>query len=138
MILLTTEPIDIAAITEAVRSPHAGAVCVFFGTVRDLTGNQSTAFLNYEAYAPMAEEQMAAIAQEICQRWPILGLRMIHRLGRLAVGDISVAVAVSCPHRAEAFAACQYGIDTLKDRVPIWKQDIAPDGKAAWIHPETQ
>jgi molybdopterin synthase catalytic subunit len=134
MVQLTREPIDYHALTESVRASHCGAVALFLGTVRDLTGEQVTVFLDYEAYAPMAEKKMAEIEAEIRGKWPIGEMAMVHRLGRLAVGEVSVAVAVSCPHRADAFAACRYAIDTIKELVPIWKKENAPDGSGDWVH----
>jgi molybdopterin synthase catalytic subunit len=134
MIRLTPEPIDYHTLTESVRTPHCGAIALFLGTVRDLTGEQVTVFLDYEAYAPMAEKKLAEIEAEIRGRWQIGEVAMVHRLGRLAVGEVSVAVAVSCPHRAEAFEACRFAIDTLKQLVPIWKKENAPDGTGDWIH----
>jgi len=132
MILLTHDALDAAAITEQVRSPHAGAVCVFLGTVRDLTGDEVTVFLDYEAYPPMAQQKLRAIETEVRTRWPVQEVALAHRLGRLYVGDISVAVAVSAPHRVDAFEACRYAIDTLKELVPIWKKDTAADGQSNW------
>jgi molybdopterin synthase catalytic subunit len=129
MVQLTRDPIDFAALTEAVRSPHAGAVALFLGTVRDLTGDQVTEFLDYDAYPPMAEKKLAEIEAEVRRRWPVLEVALAHRLGRLTVGEVSVAVAVSTPHRADAFAACRFAIDTLKEVVPIWKKDTD------WVHP---
>lgn len=123
MIHLTRDIIDYAALAERVRRPHCGGVAVFLGTVRDLTGDKVTEFLDYEAYEPMAEKKLAEIEAEARRQWPIGDIAMVHRLGRLGVGEISVAVAVSCPHRAEAFAACQFAIDRLKEVVPIWKKD---------------
>jgi molybdopterin synthase catalytic subunit len=136
MIYLTREPIDYHALTEAVRSPRCGAVALFLGTVRDLTGGQVTTHLDYEAYPPMAEKELARIEAEARRRWPVGAIALVHRLGRLGVGEISVAVAVSCPHRADAFAACRYAIDALKESVPIWKKENAPDGQSDWVHPE--
>jgi molybdopterin synthase catalytic subunit len=135
MIRLTREPIDYHALTEAVRSPRCGAVCLFLGTVRDLTGDQVTEFLDYDAYPPMAEKKLAEIEAEVRNRWPVGEIALVHRLGRLAVGEVSVAVAVSCPHRAQAFDAGRYAIDTLKELVPIWKKENAPDGQSDWVHP---
>ncbi|HJZ57203.1 MAG TPA: molybdenum cofactor biosynthesis protein MoaE [Gemmataceae bacterium] len=134
MIRLTHDPIDYHALTEAVRSPRCGAVALFLGTVRDLTGEQVTVFLDYEAYAPMAEKKLAEIEQQVRGRWPVGDIGMVHRLGRLAVGEVSVAVAVSCPHRTEAFDACRFAIDALKELVPIWKRENAPDGSGEWVH----
>jgi molybdopterin synthase catalytic subunit len=123
MVRLTREPIDFAAVTEAVRSPHCGAVALFLGTVRDITGSEITEFLDYEAYPPMAEKKMAEIEAEARSRWTLGEVALVHRVGRLGVGEISVAVAVSAPHRAAAFEACRFAIDTLKQVVPIWKKD---------------
>ncbi len=133
MVRLTLEPIDYHTLTESVRSPHCGAIVLFLGTVRDLTGEQVTVFLDYEAYAPMAEKKLAEIEAEIHKRWPVEEVAMIHRLGRLTVGEVSVAVAVSCPHRVEAFDACRFAIDAVKQLVPIWKKENAPDGTGDWI-----
>ena len=130
----TREPIDLLAITESVRSPDCGAVVLFLGTVRDLTGEHVTAFLEYEAYAPMAEKKFAEIEAEVRRRWPVGEIAIVHRLGRLEVGEVSVAVAVSCPHRGDAFDACRHAIDVLKELVPIWKKENAPDGTGEWVH----
>src|SRR5207244_6543732 len=132
MIHLTPDPIDHFQLTEAVRRPHCGAVVTFLGTVRDLTGDQVTVALDYEAYPGMAEKKMAEIEQETRSRWPVGAIMMIHRLGHLEVSEISVAVAVSCPHRSQAFEACRYAIDRLKELVPIWKKENWADGSAEW------
>ncbi len=132
MTALTFAPIDFAALTESVRRGGCGGVCLFVGTVRDLTGSDETAFLEYEAYPPMAEKKLAEIEEQVRAQWPVGGVAIVHRLGKLAVGEIAVAVAVSTPHRAEAFAACRFAIDTLKEVVPIWKKDVTPDGREAW------
>lgn len=134
MVRLTRDAIDYHALTESVRTSHCGAVALFLGTVRDLTGDYVTAFLEYEAYAEMAEKKLAEIEAQVRQKWPVGGFAVVHRLGRLDVGDVSVAIAVSTPHRAEAFEACQYTIDTLKETVPIWKKENAPDGTGEWVH----
>jgi molybdopterin synthase catalytic subunit len=134
MVRLTREPIDYHALAEAVRDPHCGAVALFLGTVRDLTGDHQTVFLDYEAYGPMAEKKLVEIEAEVRRRWRVGEVAMVHRLGRLAVGEVSVAVAVSCPHRGEAFDACRFAIDTLKELVPIWKKENAPDGSGEWVH----
>jgi molybdopterin synthase catalytic subunit len=136
MIRLTDEPIDYAALTESVRRPGCGGVVLFLGTVRDLTGDQVTEALDYEAYPAMAERKLAEIVIEARKRWPVGEIAIIHRLGRLGVGEVSVAVAVSCPHRAEAFEACRFTIDRLKQVVPIWKKENRPDGSSDWVHPD--
>ncbi|MGL6074637.1 MAG: molybdenum cofactor biosynthesis protein MoaE [Fimbriiglobus sp.] len=135
MFRLSTEPIDYTALTEAVRSPLAGAVVLFLGTVREVTGEEITVALTYDAYVPMAEKKLAEIEAEVRRRWTVTDVAMAHRLGRLEVSEVSVAVAVSAPHRVEAFEAARYAIDTLKEVVPIWKQDHTPTGASQWIHP---
>jgi molybdopterin synthase catalytic subunit len=135
MISLTRNPIDYNALTEQVRRGNCGAVVVFLGTVRDFTGDQVTVALDYEAYPGMAEKKMAEIEAETRRGWSVGEMVLEHRLGRLEVGEISVAVAVSCPHRAEAFEACRYAIDRLKELVPIWKKENWADGSTEWVHP---
>lgn len=134
MVKLTCDLIDYHALTESVRSPHCGAVALFLGTVRDLTGEQVTVFLDYEAYAPMAVKKLAEIEASIRQKWMVGEVAMVHRLGRLAVGEVSVAIAVASTHRAAAFEACRYAIDTMKQLVPIWKKENSPNGTEKWIH----
>jgi molybdopterin synthase catalytic subunit len=135
MIHLTKNIINYQALTEQIRRSDCGAVVLFLGTVRDLTGDRLTVTLDYEAYPAMAEKKMAEIEAETRKRWPIGDIIMEHRLGHLEVGDISVAVAVSCPHRAQAFEACRYAIDRLKELVPIWKKENWADGSSEWVHP---
>ena len=135
MVVLTREPIDYHALTESVRRPGCGAVVTFLGTVRDLTNERVTVALDYEAYPGMAEKTMADIEADVRSRWPVGDIALIHRLGRLEVGEISVAVAVSSPHRAQAFEACRHAIDRLKELVPIWKKENWADGSTEWVHP---
>lgn len=137
MLFLTHEPIDEQALTDSVRRDGCGAVVTFLGTVRDVTGDERTIALEYQAHAPMAERKMREIETDIGERWPMAVMAMTHRLGRVEVGEISVAVAVSAPHRGQAFDACRHAIDRLKELVPIWKQDLAADGSTTWIHPES-
>src|SRR5438552_486117 len=113
MILLTHETIDYHTLSEQVRRPNCGAVVLFLGTVRDLTGDRVTVALDYEAYPGMAEKKMAEIEADTRARWPVGEIALIHRLGHLDVGDVSVAVAVSCPHRGQAFEACRHALDRL-------------------------
>lgn len=105
---------------------------MFVGTVRDENRGRRVVRLEYEAYEQMALPLMEEIAAEATRRWPVSALRMVHRLGVLAIGDASVVVAVASPHRDEAFAACRYAIDTLKKTVPIWKKEFYADG-SAWL-----
>jgi molybdopterin synthase catalytic subunit len=135
MIEITDGPIDHASLTERVRSPLAGAVCTFLGTVRELTGDRRTASLEYEAYPGMAEKKLRELETEARNRWPIVELVIVHRVGRLELGEVSVALAVSCPHRGQAFDACRWLIDTLKEEVPIWKKESWADGTEEWVHP---
>lgn len=137
MIELTRAPIDVVRLTDQVRSPLAGAVLLFLGTVRELTAGRRTLRLEYDAYEEMALAELARLEAEARQRWPLVACAMVHRLGELGLGEVSVAVAVSSPHRKDAFAAGQFLIDTLKDVVPIWKKEHWADGETAWIHPET-
>lgn len=135
MIAITEGPIDHAAITEGVRSDQAGAVCSFLGTVREMTGDRRTASLDYEAYPEMALKKMAELEEEARRLWPILEAALVHRTGHLDLGEISVVVAVSCPHRGQAFEACRWLIDRLKEVVPIWKKEVWADGTEEWVHP---
>jgi molybdopterin synthase catalytic subunit len=135
MIELTEGPIDAAALTERVRSDRAGAVCLFLGTVRSVTGERRTTALEYEAYPRMAEAKMAELESEARRRWPVIEAALVHRVGHLGPGEISVGVAVSCPHRKQAFEACEWLIDTLKEVVPIWKKEQWADGAEEWVHP---
>jgi len=135
MVQLTREPIDYLKLTEHVRRPNCGGIVTFLGTVRDLTDGRTTAALDYEAYPGMAEKKMAEIERETRDRWPGSEVMIVHRLGHLEVGEVSVGVAVSCPHRAEAFEACRYAIDRLKLIVPIRKKENWTDGTSEWVHP---
>ncbi len=135
MIRLTHDTIDYQSLTESVRRPDCGAVVLFLGTVRDLTDDKVTVALDYEAYPGMAEKKMAEIETDTRARWPVGDVALIHRLGHLGVGEVSVAVAVSCPHRAEAFEAGRHAIDRLKELVPIWKKENWADGSTEWVDP---
>jgi molybdopterin synthase catalytic subunit len=135
MIEITTDQIDAAALTERVRSPLAGAVCMFLGTAREMTGDRRTSALDYEAYPDMALKKLAELEADARRRWPIIEAAIVHRIGHLDLGEISVVVAVSCPHRQQAFEACQWLIDTLKQVVPIWKKESWADGGEEWVHP---
>lgn len=135
MLRLTHEPIDYQALTESVRSNHAGAVVLFLGTVREMTHGRQTVALDYEAYPEMAEAKLAELLAAARAKWPIVEVAIVHRLGHLGLGDVSVAVAVSTPHRHQAFEAGQYLIDRLKEVVPIWKKENWSDGTTEWVHP---
>jgi molybdopterin synthase catalytic subunit len=135
MIRLQHEPIDYSALTEQVRTPSCGGVVLFLGTVRELTQGRRTLALDYEAYPAMAEKKLAEIEAETRKRWPVGELALVHRLGHLELGDVSVAVAVSCPHRHQAFDAARFAIDRIKEIVPIWKKENWADGTTEWVHP---
>jgi molybdopterin synthase catalytic subunit len=131
---LTFNPIDLAAMLSEAR-PSDGGVCLFVGVVRNENEGRPTSAIHYEAYGPMAEAEMARIAREIAREWPQARLRMQHRIGRLDVGEASVAVLAAAPHRVEAFAACRAAIDRIKTTVPIWKKEFHPDGSSEWVDP---
>jgi molybdopterin synthase catalytic subunit len=130
---IVDRPIVAEDVVRRVDAPGNGAVCVFYGVVRDhaLSG-RATQYLEYEAYAEMAEAKMTEIAEEIRRRWGIEHVAMTHRIGRLAVGEPSVVIAIGTPHRKQAFDACEYAIDRLKGEVPVWKKEIGPDGEE-WV-----
>jgi molybdopterin synthase catalytic subunit len=129
---LTNRPLDSKRMETAVAHKGAGAICTFTGIVRDSSRGQSVTHLDYEAYGEMAVAQMRRIGDEIAERWPEARVAMAHRTGSLEIGEASVVVSVSSPHRAEAIAACKWGIDRLKESVPIWKKEHAADG-TYWI-----
>lgn len=135
MIELTEQPIDFAALTESVRDDAAGAVVLFLGTVREFTRGVQTDWLEYEAYPEMARASMEQIVLEARQQFPVIRVAVSHRIGALQLGDVSVAIAVSAPHRGQAFDAGRWLIDTLKERVPIWKKEHFSDGREEWQHP---
>lgn len=134
---LTQAAIDHAAVVERVRSHLAGAVVLFLGTVRELTAGKRTESLDYEAYPEMALRQIHLLLDEAQTRWPVIHSAVVHRVGHLDLGDIAVAVAVSCPHRREAFEAGQWVMDRIKEVVPIWKKEHWSDGSTEWVHPES-
>ncbi|MDR5683273.1 MAG: molybdenum cofactor biosynthesis protein MoaE [Armatimonadota bacterium] len=132
-VAVQTGPISTDDLLERVRDPGAGAVVLFLGTVRQTARNdQRVVHLEYEAYERLARSEMERIARQIAERWPVLHAAIVHRTGRLGVGEISVAVAVSSAHRKDAFEAAKYAIDTLKVTVPIWKKEVW-EGGAAWV-----
>jgi molybdopterin synthase catalytic subunit len=137
MIALTDQTIDFEAVTNSVRDHRAGAVVLFLGTVREFTGDAQTTALDYEAYRSMAEHQMQLLHDRVRQQYPVIRASLVHRVGHLELGDVCVAIAVSTPHRPEAFAAGQWLIDTLKEQVPIWKKENYSDGSVDWVHPSS-
>jgi molybdopterin synthase catalytic subunit len=135
MVSLTNQPIDSSAVLAQVASHDAGAVVLFLGTTREFTHGRRTASLDYECYPQMAEQKLAELEAEVRRRWPLTGCFIIHRLGHLELGEASIAIAVSSPHRAAVFAAGQWLIDTIKEAVPIWKCENWADGTSEWVHP---
>lgn len=117
---------------DVVRADRHGAVVTFCGVVRNHSGPRRTAYLEYEAYEEMAEREMAAIGAEVRRRWDAADIAIVHRVGRLAIGELSVLIAVASPHRGEAFEACRFAIDRLKESVPIWKKEVSEDGQV-WV-----
>jgi molybdopterin synthase catalytic subunit len=136
LIELTNGPIAIDRLLGEVADPGAGAVVLFLGVVRDNARGRRVDHLMYEAYETLARREMEKIAAAITARWPVARVAMIHRTGHLGVGEASVAVSVSAPHRAEAFEAARFAIDTLKATVPIWKKEIWEGGEA-WVGAES-
>jgi molybdopterin synthase catalytic subunit len=135
MIQLTRDAIDSQQLLDRVTTPAAGAVVLFLGTVREFTAGRQTAALEYECYPEMAEKKLTELEAEARRRWTLTEVALVHRLGRLELAEASVAVAVSAPHRAAAFDAGRWLIDTLKQVVPIWKQENFSDGTTEWVHP---
>ena len=138
MIEITPNPIDIPGVLQQVASKQAGAIVLFLGTARELTGDRQTTSLDYECYETMARRRLADLEAEARGRWPLVGCAIVHRIGHIDLGEAAVAIAVSAPHRQAAFTAGQWLIDTLKDVVPIWKRENWADGTSEWVHPETR
>ena len=137
MILLTREPLDPEAITVTVRDDSNGGVVTFLGTTRDQTAGRRVMYLKYEAYQEMAKKMLARITDEVLERWGVGDVSIAHRFGRLEIGEVSLVIAVASPHRDEAFAACRYAVDRIKQNVPIWKKEVFEDGEA-WVGMEGQ
>lgn len=132
---LTREPIDAQKLVDVLKHPGDGAITVFDGVVRDNTRGRRTLHLDYEAYEEMAEKQIAELAAQARSKFGVLGVTLVHRLGRLEIGETSVLIVVASAHRAAAFDACRWLIDTLKKTVPIWKKETFADG-AVWADGE--
>ena len=132
MVKLISIKISLDDILDAVEDPATGGVAIFLGRVRDHAEGREVTKMEYEAYPEMALKKMQEIEDEAKSRWPVKKMVMVHRVGRLQLGEVSVAIAVACPHRNEAFEACRFAIDTLKETVPIWKKEYFVDGEA-WV-----
>lgn len=135
-IKIDDQPLQTEACREFVTHDSAGGIVVFIGTVRDQTQGKAVKKLEFEAFESMAIKEMTKIAEDIVTKWDAVHVAMHHRVGTLKITDIAVVIAVSAPHRVAAFEACQYGIDTLKETVPIWKKEYFDDGEV-WVaaHP---
>lgn len=133
---ITQDPIRLDELTAFVADPGAGAMATFVGTTRDTNEGRRVVRLEYECYPGMAEKEMAKIGQEVLERWPVKKVAMLHRLGRVDIGEASVAIAVSSGHRHAAFEACHYAINQLKETVPIWKKELYEGGEV-WIGSQT-
>ena len=130
---LTADALEPARLVAAVSAPSCGGIVLFVGEVRAQDEGRSVLALTYDAYDTLAQAQLRAVADEAAARWPAARIALEHRTGRLVVGDASVAIAVACPHRADAFDCCRFLIDRLKVAVPIWKREEAAEGGARWL-----
>jgi molybdopterin synthase catalytic subunit len=129
---LRAAPLSVDEVLAAVADPGAGGTCVFVGTVRDVDGGREVSELDYTAH-PMVLDVLTEVADEVAAAFPVRALAAVHRVGDLAIGDVSVIVAAAAPHRGEAFEACRRLIDELKARVPIWKHQLFADGGEEWV-----
>jgi MoaE-MoaD fusion protein len=130
--LLSEEPLSLERVVDEVRSDDAGAIATFTGTTRGQSRGRTVEHLDYEAYEGMAEQVMSEIAAEVAGRYELCAVAIHHRVGRVAIGETSVVIAVSAPHRQAALAACKDAIDALKERVPLWKKEVYEGGEE-WI-----
>jgi len=133
---VTSDPLDATVVSTIVSSADCGAVATFVGLVRNENGGRRVLWLEYEAYEPLAVKSFIRIDEEAGERWPSVGLAIHHRIGRLEIGDASVVIAATSPHRAEAFAACRYAIERIKQIAPIWKHEHFEGGEI-WIEGAT-
>ena len=138
LIAIQAEPIDAARLIAFVTDPRAGGIATFHGITRSETSpdGRELVALDYDAYIEMALKQLRELAAQARERWPIVKLAVVHRTGRVVLGEPSVVIAAACPHRGEAFDACRWIIDALKKDVAIWKKEVWADGSGSWVHPE--
>ena len=138
-IRITPQRLDVASAVAFVSDGRAGGIAVFLGTTRAETSadGRELIALDYEAYEQMALDQLRDLARRVREQWPVVKLALLHRAGRIAIGEPSVLIAVSTPHRAESFEACRWLIDALKKDVAIWKKEAWADGSGTWVHPES-
>ena len=135
-IQISAEPLNIQSCIDRIMSPDSGGIDVFIGTVREMTKGKKVVRLEFEAYENMALNEMNKIAENVLEQWPVHKILIHHRTGVLSIGEVPVVIAVAAAHRAAAFDACRYAIDTLKQTVPIWKKEVFEDGEE-WVaaHP---
>jgi molybdopterin synthase catalytic subunit len=133
LIRVTAEPLLVEVATSFIADPASGGTCIFLGTVRDHSEAGEVTGLTYEAWDDLAERRLTELADELFERWPVRKTALLHRTGELAIGEVSVIVACSAPHRAEAFEACRHGIERLKEDAPIWKKEGLVSGEAHWV-----
>lgn len=131
--MITASVIDPSKVLRSVRDKSAGGTVMFVGAIRNHNEGKPVAGLRYDVYRPMAEKKMQEIESKVRAKWPVKKITMVHRYGNLKVGEVSVAVAVSCEHRAEAFEACRFAIDAIKRTVPLWKKELSKGRKEKWV-----
>jgi molybdopterin synthase catalytic subunit len=132
-IRVTSKPIGADEAAAFVADPTSGGSCLFLGTVRNHSAVGAVTSLTYEAWEEMAAKRLEEIGGEMLEKWPVRKVALLHRTGDLGIGETSVVVACSAPHRAEAFDACRYGIERLKEDVPIWKKEHLAEGESHWV-----
>jgi molybdopterin synthase catalytic subunit len=134
MFRVTTEPLSVQQVNDLVKRPTDGAVVIFDGIVRNNFDGRPVHYLEYEAYAAMAEKKLAEIGAEVQQKFAVGEIAMMHRIGRLEIGESSILIAVAAPHRHAAFEACAYAMDRVKAEVPVWKKEFFADGADHWVN----
>ena len=134
MFRVTTEPLSIQQVNDLVKRPTDGAVVTFDGIIRNNFDGRPVRYLEYEAYATMAEKKLAEIGAEVQQKFAVGEIAMLHRIGRLEIGESSIVIAVAAPHRHAAFEACAYAMDRVKAEVPVWKKEFFVDGADHWVN----
>ena len=132
---LSREPISVDALIAQAAAPECGGTCLFLGTVRNGPEESGVAAIEYTAYDDMADAELQRIVADALQRWPSARIALRHRLGHVAVGEPSIAIATAAPHRAQAFEACRYVIEEVKRRLPVWKKELRADGTEVWVDP---
>jgi molybdopterin synthase catalytic subunit len=133
LVRISADPLDVDEALSFVGDPGAGGTCVFVGTVRDSSPEGEVTGLHYEAWEELAGARLREVASELFERWPVRRVAILHRTGDLTIGEMSVVVACSAPHRSEAFDACRHGIERLKQDCPIWKKEALVSGESQWV-----